>query len=420
MDLFDHARRMKKHPSPLAYLLKDDQKETDDLPKVQWGAEGAPPKIGAVHRRPKNEKDSPAPEPTPPPPAKIEPPAPKPIQQTASAYRGDGLAKGGASTNGAVNGAARSYTAERPGSTSTYPLSAAAGSPGSVSSLPHRPPSTNPVSSFASPLASAQQAAQLPTRPTSSLQQSSSYQSNNFTANQSQNLHQTQSTSTAIAPNANANASLATGSQYSSLYRPSMSTGTNYRDPPPIEVYALPDQANLSIPAEVRERYQRDDAGRVLFFATPPVLPSSAPGASGADGGAVGGHSVRYLAAKARRADEIKRRRIEIAEEAEKGALIAEEGLLSAQTQMVDQISTLKRKALAQLERQLAEGVLAPDLSSENGAQALLLGESELGDLSAAQKAMSEQMRAVDANRVMRNEGRRVKLGQEFDAAVWR
>lgn len=58
MDLFERPRKMKKFPSPIGYTLKDDQKETDDFPKVQWGAEGAPPKIGGVHRRPRDPKVS--------------------------------------------------------------------------------------------------------------------------------------------------------------------------------------------------------------------------------------------------------------------------------------------------------------------------------------------------------------------------
>jgi chromatin structure-remodeling complex subunit RSC1/2 len=58
MDLFDAPRKLKKVPSPIAYLLKDDQKEDDDLPKPEWGAENAPPKIGAVHRRPRDPKVS--------------------------------------------------------------------------------------------------------------------------------------------------------------------------------------------------------------------------------------------------------------------------------------------------------------------------------------------------------------------------
>jgi chromatin structure-remodeling complex subunit RSC1/2 len=58
MDLFDAPRKLKKNPSPIAYMLKDEQKEDDDLPKPEWGAENAPPKIGAVHRRPRDPKVS--------------------------------------------------------------------------------------------------------------------------------------------------------------------------------------------------------------------------------------------------------------------------------------------------------------------------------------------------------------------------
>ena len=87
MDLFDHARPMKKFPSPIAYMIKEEQKETDDFPKVTWGADGAPPKIGAVHRRPRHEKDSPPPEPTPPPQPKVEPRPPPPVQSVAPTYQ---------------------------------------------------------------------------------------------------------------------------------------------------------------------------------------------------------------------------------------------------------------------------------------------------------------------------------------------
>jgi len=40
--------------------------------------------------------------------------------------------------------------------------------------------------------------------------------------------------------------------------------------PPPIEVYTLPEQANQSIPEEIRHLFQRDEQGRVLFFTAPP------------------------------------------------------------------------------------------------------------------------------------------------------
>jgi len=56
MELYKEPKKMKKLPSPIAYLLKDDAKETDDLPKPEVGADNAPPKIGAVHKRPRDPK----------------------------------------------------------------------------------------------------------------------------------------------------------------------------------------------------------------------------------------------------------------------------------------------------------------------------------------------------------------------------
>ena len=58
MELYQEQKRMKKTPSPIAYLLKEDAKETEDLPKPEWGADNAPPKIGAVHKRPRDPRVS--------------------------------------------------------------------------------------------------------------------------------------------------------------------------------------------------------------------------------------------------------------------------------------------------------------------------------------------------------------------------
>lgn len=58
MDLYDQPRRIKKIPSPIKHLLPADAKETDDMPKPTWGAEKAPPLVGAVHRRPRDENVS--------------------------------------------------------------------------------------------------------------------------------------------------------------------------------------------------------------------------------------------------------------------------------------------------------------------------------------------------------------------------
>jgi chromatin structure-remodeling complex subunit RSC1/2 len=53
MDLFDVPRKMKKVPSPIKHLLREDAKEDDPLPKPTWGAANAPPIVGAVHKRPR-------------------------------------------------------------------------------------------------------------------------------------------------------------------------------------------------------------------------------------------------------------------------------------------------------------------------------------------------------------------------------
>lgn len=57
MDLFDAPKKMKKFPSPIKYLFKEgEMKESDEVPKPVWGAPNAPPKIGAVHMRPRDPK----------------------------------------------------------------------------------------------------------------------------------------------------------------------------------------------------------------------------------------------------------------------------------------------------------------------------------------------------------------------------
>ena len=58
MDLFDHMRRVKKVPSPLLHLLPEDAKETDEIPKPRWGADNAPPTVGAIFKGPRDENVS--------------------------------------------------------------------------------------------------------------------------------------------------------------------------------------------------------------------------------------------------------------------------------------------------------------------------------------------------------------------------
>ena len=69
--------------------------------------------------------------------------------------------------------------------------------------------------------------------------------------------------------------------------------GTNSMAKPPDEVFHLSDPANAAIPADIREQFQTDEHGRVLFFTKPPldVLPPTDPPI----------HTLKYVAAKLRR-----------------------------------------------------------------------------------------------------------------------
>jgi chromatin structure-remodeling complex subunit RSC1/2 len=357
MDLFDHTRPMKKHPSPIAYMLKDDQKESDDFPKVTWGADGAPPKIGAVHRRPRHEKDSPPPEPTPPPQPKVEPPAPRPVAQAAPNYQRTVLAA--------------PQQSPRPANTGSGPSSF---TPSHQSSYT---PQSGP-SPAAPRLSSTQASSYTPATPQTQTQPRPAQPSTTYQ----------QQPSTGIPPNP---------AQYPQ--RPN--TATNYRDPPPIEVYTLPDQANLSIPSEIREQYQRDEFGRVLFFTTPPI--SASQGATGT----LTGHSVRYLAAKGRRAQQLAQKRQERDLQLQMDDRLAKKARLEADKQTETDLEALKKRAFGVLESQLADSIDGD------------LGDRELGRLSAAQKAAAEQMEAMALNDAKRAELRKVRLEGEGFADDW-
>jgi chromatin structure-remodeling complex subunit RSC1/2 len=173
----------------------------------------------------------------------------------------------------------------------------------------------------------------------------------------------------------------------------------NYRDPPPVEVYTLPDAANLSIPPEVREQYQRDEFGRVLFFTTPPVGKEQEI--------ATRGHSVRYLAKKARQQETLSKKRkereyaaAEAQREAKKARVQADEGVATS-------IETMKAKALRVLDKQLATAVAAG------------LGEMEMEQLSEAQKTMFEANKLREENAKRREAMRSIRLGSTFFTDDW-
>ncbi|KAI7119027.1 hypothetical protein KC352_g33420, partial [Hortaea werneckii] len=198
-----------------------------------------------------------------------------------------------------------------------------------------------------------------------------------------------------------------------STYAPRPTTAS-YRDPPPIEVYVLPDHANFSIPNEIREQYQRDEQGRVLFFAAPPVTsagdhyqPSDAPNISGSSGSGSGsssssavgkGHSIRYLAEKARRKEDLAKKRTGREMEVQHEQRVAKKVKLEDDAILQAEVEGLNRRALECLEQQLVDATKG-SLTAE-----------DLRRLEVVQRRVVEQEREVEEHEVRRKMVRGVDL----------
>jgi chromatin structure-remodeling complex subunit RSC1/2 len=79
---------------------------------------------------------------------------------------------------------------------------------------------------------------------------------------------------------------------------------TAYNPPKAVEVYTLSDTANAAIPTDIRDQFHRDEYGRVIFYTAPPLAIPPVP-----EEKAALGHSLRYLADKARSKDEDEKKR---------------------------------------------------------------------------------------------------------------
>ncbi|PVI03277.1 hypothetical protein DM02DRAFT_521237 [Periconia macrospinosa] len=343
MDLFDTQRKLKKVPSPIAYLLKDDQKEDDDLPKPEWGAENAPPKIGAVHCRPRDPKDSPPPEPTPSPPP---PPPPAPALPTPTIPTPQPTS---------YNNSAQS----------SYPLAQVP----VASPMPAPTPQPHHV-----------QAAYTPTHHAHQPQYHSQSHSHSPAPHVShppvaqpgafQSIPPHMPFTTPQQPQAPV-AQYATPRPAPQYQQPLVNQAPiGYKAPQPVEVYTLNDHANASIPAEIRDQFQQDDQGRVLFFTAPPINSSRIVVK---DGSALG-HSAKFLAAKAKRDALIAaKRKAEEASAAEREEA-AKKARLESEEKLKKEIEAVRVKAIHALEDQLAlatKNDFELLVGSENSAAAL-------------------------------------------------
>ncbi|KAL4919119.1 hypothetical protein BDW62DRAFT_179982 [Aspergillus aurantiobrunneus] len=320
MDLFDVPRKIKKIPSPIKHLLKNDAKETDDLPKPSWGAENAPPVVGAVHCRPRDENESPPPEPTPsPPPPTMPQPALPSVPRQASMSQ--------APTQAIVNSPANLLAAASP-----VPVRSPAAPIGSAQ---HSPVPVPPIP-FHQP--------QLPTsqvyHPALHQRRSSGF------VNQSPVPGAYQGMATPI-PYAVPQALQHTPYQVGRAQAPP--TVYNPNAPRPVEVFHLSDTANAAISEDIRQQFHCDDQGHVLFFSCPP-LDIGSPVQQKL------GHSLKYLAAKEERRKlvEAKKRR-ESSEQEERDRAIKRQRA-DEQTALVAQAEAAAERAVEYMTKEIING----------------------------------------------------------------
>lgn len=142
---------------------------------------------------------------------------------------------------------------------------------------------------------------------------------------------------------------------HQSSHRSSALPGTVNNPSRPVEVYHLSDTANASIPEDIREQFQRDEQGRVLFFTAPPldVLPPTKPG------GAIG-HTARYLAAKLRKKVALKeKQRAAGSAEADGEPAPKKPKLETKDNSFTTQVNEMKNRALGLLVAQMEQGTEA-------------------------------------------------------------
>ncbi|KAK3384811.1 hypothetical protein B0H63DRAFT_471677 [Podospora didyma] len=327
MDLFDIPQILRKNPSPIKHLLQADAKETDVPPRPTWGSPNAPPMLGAVHRRPREPNESPPPGPSAlplptgaasvplalgPPPHRasvnlkgdvgplgtpvyhhhgaVAGPGPVPVP-SPSHYMQQFAPRHAPPPATQAHGHAPLHLQPQP-----MPMQMHVPHPGmpQMQPSPHYPPQHHSYP---------QQQQQLQQQP-----------QQHYGAPQPQpppNLHYQQPPAHLapvydphLRPVHPATPGMMAARQPmpptpSSATMPHVNAtapGNVYNAPRAPEVYTLTDGMDAAIPADVRDQFQRDEQGRVLFFTAPPLNRRSAGAGSVAEQYAGLGHSVSHLA----------------------------------------------------------------------------------------------------------------------------
>ncbi|PHH77548.1 hypothetical protein CDD83_4103 [Cordyceps sp. RAO-2017] len=286
MDLFDNPSRLKKLPSPIKHLLRDDARETDNIPRPIWGSPNAPPIVGGVHRRPPEPNESPPPEPTPPPPSRIITDARSSIMPSMLEGPLDPTTRG--YHHGSGSGRSPNHYSNSHATPNFRPASPASG----VISVHPTPVPIPQLSNHVTPGSS-----HMPIRPMQ-YQGQPPPQPVTFTQNFAPvTISHQQTVNNALAVSYVGQAQLppATRTAFAPAAGSTATQKTAYNPPRLLEAFALPGHTNDALPPDVRFLFQHDRCGRVLLFTSPPLdRPAKrlSPGSMGL------GHSLKYLAGR--------------------------------------------------------------------------------------------------------------------------
>lgn len=185
---------------------------------------------------------------------------------------------------------------------------------------------------------------------------------------------------------------------------PHASAANAYNPPRAPEVYTLSDAANSAIPADIRAQFHKDEYGHVIFYTAPPLAVDTLP-----EEAQTLGHSLRYLADKARHEEELEKKRKARAAQLEIEASEKIKRMKANNESKVEMALRQNVKALSSWTEQMEEGTdeMYKQMYGENWKE---MRELHLQKLALEQTAATEKQREVEVFLKGRKGGRDVKI----------
>lgn len=123
----------------------------------------------------------------------------------------------------------------------------------------------------------------------------------------------------------------------------------NPNAPKPVETFHLQDSSNARVPPDIRQNFQCDEQGRLLFFSTPPldIVSNEHQGL---------GHSIRYLAAKEERKKRIAERKAALQRQQQEAEAAAKRQKTEDIANEQERIKNLEEEAWKLLTDRISQG----------------------------------------------------------------